>query len=50
LTIEDTHLVDDRVGARPVYLILAMGADKVVRLKPQNLIAGLPLASTVNIA
>ncbi|MFL6818499.1 MAG: DUF6352 family protein [Bradyrhizobium sp.] len=50
LTIEDTHLVDERVGARPVYLILAMGAEKVVRLKPQNLVAGLPLASTANIA
>src|SRR5215216_3591794 len=41
LTIEDTRLVDERVGQRPVYLILAMGADKVVRLKPQNLVAGL---------
>ena len=46
LTIEDTRLVDERVGNKPVYLILAMGADKVVRLKPQNLIAGLPLAAT----
>ena len=46
LTIEDTRLVDERVGNRPVYLILARGADKVVRLKPQNLVAGLPLAAT----
>ncbi|WP_375415241.1 DUF6352 family protein [uncultured Bradyrhizobium sp.] len=45
LNIEDTRLVDERVGTRPVYLILAMGADKVVRLKPQNLVVGLPLAS-----
>jgi hypothetical protein len=45
LTIEDTRLVDERVGTKPVYLILAMGADKVVRLKPQNLVAGLPLAA-----
>jgi hypothetical protein len=29
----------------PVYVILAMGPDQVVRLKPQNLVAGLPLAS-----
>jgi hypothetical protein len=50
LDIEDTRLVDDRVGTRPVYLILAMGTDKVVRLKPQNLVAGLPLASTANVA
>jgi hypothetical protein len=50
LDIEDVRLVDERVGARPVYLILAMGADRVVRLKPQNLVAGLPLASTANVA
>ncbi len=50
LTIEDARLVDKRVGNKPVYLILAMGADKVVRLKPQNLIAGLPLASSANVA
>jgi Family of unknown function (DUF6352) len=50
LTIEDARLVDERVGTRPVYLILAMGADKLVRLKPQNLIVGLPLVSTANVA
>jgi hypothetical protein len=43
LDIEDTRLVDERVGTRPVYVILAMDADKVVRLKPQNLVAGLPI-------
>lgn len=31
------------VGARPVWLILAMAPDRTVRMKPQNLIAGLPL-------
>jgi Family of unknown function (DUF6352) len=50
LTIEDARLVDERVGTRPVYLILAMGADKVVRLKPQNLIVGLPLAAPAHVA
>ena len=50
LNIEDPRLVDERVGTRPVYLILAMGADKVVRLKPQNLLVGLPLASAANVA
>jgi hypothetical protein len=49
LNIEDARLVDERVGTRPVYLILAMGADKVVRLKPQNLVVGLPLASAANV-
>jgi hypothetical protein len=43
LDIEDARLVDERVGNKPIYLILAMGADKVVRLKPQNLVAGLPI-------
>ena len=50
LEIEDTRLVDQRVGTRPVYLILAGGADKVVRLKPQNLVAGLPLAVSASVA
>jgi hypothetical protein len=50
LRFEDSRLVDERVGDKPVYLILAMGSDKVVRLKPQNLIAGLPLASSANAA
>jgi len=50
LNFEDTRLVDERVGNKPVYLILAMGPDKVVRLKPQNLIAGLPLAAAANVA
>jgi hypothetical protein len=50
LGFADTRLVDERVGDKPVYLILAMGADRVVRLKPQNLIAGLPLAAAANVA
>jgi hypothetical protein len=50
LNIEDTRLVDERVGNKPVYLILAMGPDRVVRLKPQNLVVGLPLASSANAA
>ena len=49
MKIEDTPLVHQRVGTKPVYLILAMGPDRVVRVKPQNLIAGLPLAATANV-
>jgi hypothetical protein len=30
------------IGNDPVYLILAMTADKVLRMKPQNLLTGLP--------
>jgi hypothetical protein len=50
LNIEEMRLVDERVGNKPVYLILAMDADKLVRLKPQNLVAGLPLAAVANVA
>ncbi len=50
MTFEDTRFVDERVGEKPIYLILAMDADKVVRLKPQNLVAGLPLAAAANVA
>lgn len=50
LTFDDVRFVDERVGDKPVYLILAMDADKMVRLKPQNLVAGLPLASTGSVA
>ena len=32
-----------RVAGRPVYLSLAMNPGKSVRMKPQNLLAGLPL-------
>ena len=37
--------VDPRAAGHPTYLLLAMTADRTVRLKPQNLVAGLPLAA-----
>ena len=43
LTFRDPSNVLDELKDQPVYLILAMGADMVLRFKPQNLIAGLPL-------
>ena len=43
LTFKDNREVLPDVGARPVWLILAMNAERTVRMKPQNLIAGLPL-------
>ncbi len=43
LSFADLTLVDPRLGADPVYLILAMTPDQVLRLKPQNLIVGLPI-------
>lgn len=39
----DPDVVDARVENEPVYLILAMTPDQVLRLKPQNLVTGLPL-------
>jgi hypothetical protein len=36
--------LDPEVAAHPAYLLFAMGRDRSVRVKPQNLIAGLPLA------
>jgi Family of unknown function (DUF6352) len=43
LTFRDPDVVVDRVKGEPVYLILAMDKDKVLRLKPQNLVTGLPI-------
>jgi hypothetical protein len=43
LTFADPAAVRERVRGEPVYLILAMSADKMVRLKPQNLLTGLPV-------
>jgi hypothetical protein len=42
LTFPDTGLVVDAVGREPVYLILAI-SDQHVRMKPQNLLMGLPI-------
>jgi hypothetical protein len=43
LTFRDASLVLDAVGREPVYLIIAMTSDQLVRMKPQNLLTGLPL-------
>jgi hypothetical protein len=43
LSFADAAAVDERVKGEPVFLILAMGADKILRLKPQNLVTGLPI-------
>jgi hypothetical protein len=36
-------VVLDKVKGEPVYLILAMTSDSTIRLKPQNLVTGLPI-------
>jgi hypothetical protein len=43
LTIGDPAVALEKVRGVPVYLIAAWAADKTLRLKPQNLIAGLPV-------
>lgn len=43
LTFRDPHIVMEKVGREPVYLILAMSQDKIIRMKPQNLLTGLPI-------
>jgi hypothetical protein len=43
LTFADATGATEKIGGDPVYLILAMSADKVLRMKPQNLLTGLPV-------
>ncbi len=43
LTFCDPSIVLDKVKGEPVYLILAMASDKTIRMKPQNLVTGLPI-------
>jgi hypothetical protein len=43
LTFRDPGVALDKVAGEPVYLILAMDQDKVLRVKPQNLVTGLPI-------
>jgi hypothetical protein len=43
LSFADVRSVADDLQGEPVYLILAMTADQKVRMKPQNLLTGLPI-------
>ncbi len=43
LTFADPADMMEKVRGEPVYLMAAMTADKVLRLKPQNLVTGLPV-------
>ena len=43
LSFSDTMNVVERMKGEPVYVLAAMTADKVLRVKPQNLIVGLPV-------
>jgi hypothetical protein len=50
MTFADTSEVLDRVAGKPVSLLLAMTPGRVVRVKPQNLLAGLPLRRAAGLA
>lgn len=39
----DTATMDQRLSGAPAYLIMAMSKERRLRLKPQNLLTGLPL-------
>jgi hypothetical protein len=43
LSFSDPTLMLDNVKGEPIYLILAMAPDKTIRMKPQNLLIGLPV-------
>jgi hypothetical protein len=43
LTFADPALMTEKVRGDPVYLILAMTSEKTIRMKPQNLLTGLPV-------
>ena len=43
LTVRDAGIVLDNAKGEPIYLIMAMTPDGLVRLKPQNLVTGLPI-------
>ncbi len=43
LTFRDHGRVAPEVAGEPVYLILAMTPEKMLRIKPQNLLVGLPV-------
>jgi len=43
LTFADPELMLDKVKGEPVYLILAITPDNLIRMKPQNLVTGLPI-------
>ena len=43
LSFRDPSVMLDKVKGEPVYLILAMTPDNMIRMKPQNLVTGLPI-------
>jgi uncharacterized protein DUF6352 len=50
LTFGDASVMLDKIRGEPVYLILAVTADKLIRVKPQNVITGLPVKHLETVA
>jgi hypothetical protein len=43
LTFRDPQFMLDKVRGEPIYLVLAMTPEHLIRMKPQNLVTGLPV-------
>jgi hypothetical protein len=43
LMFADPNVALDRARGEPIYLLMAMTADGTLRMKPQNLLTGLPI-------
>ena len=43
LNFRDPRLMLDKVRGEPIYLVLATSRDHLIRMKPQNLVTGLPV-------
>jgi len=50
LRFKDETRVNPNVQGHPVYLLMGMSKDRVLRIKPQNLLMGLPLAKATEAA
>ena len=44
LILQDQEHILEKAKGEPIYLIMAMTPDRALRMKPQNLITGLPIA------
>jgi Family of unknown function (DUF6352) len=47
LDCTDRERIDPRLAGKPVYLIMALDETMILRVKPQNLVTGLPLKGTL---
>jgi hypothetical protein len=49
LTFADPSIMIERLAGEPIYLMLAMTADRQLRMKPQNLLTGLPIGKLATV-